>query len=358
MTLDTVFDLASLTKPLATAASVFVLVERGLLQLDAPASLVWPELGQGDKAAITIRQLLTHTAGLMPDTPLEDYRDRATALRGIVERPLVAPPGERFLYSDVGYQILGEIVERQSGLPLDVFATRNLFEPLGMAATRFGLDPTQRPRAAPTERREGRWIRGEVHDPRAAALGGVAGHAGLFSTAADVGRFAAMLLRRGEWEGRRVLATRSVELLTAAEPVPGGRRTPGFDVPDDLIRRTDRTCSRPRHSATAGSPGPAFGSTRNSTDSSCSSAVGCIRMVRARSIAWPVASDRCWSPGSRSPRITRSPRRCPRTSGSRWRLRMRVPRRRTRPPTGHRFVSESTCYRPGTSPFCGGCVSA
>lgn len=243
---DTLFDLASLTKPIATAASLFVLVEQGLVQLDAPVASYWPEFGAAGKEAITLRHLLTHTAGLLPDTPLTDYQNgREAALLEIARRPPSVPPGSRFLYSDVGYQVLGEVIERRAGLPLDVFARQHLFEPLGMTSTCFRPSAAAAARAAPTEPREGREGVGEVHDPRARAMGGVAGHAGLFATAADLGRFASMLLCRGEREGVRVLSRAAVEAMTAPQPVPGGLRTLGWDMATSFSKnRSDLMSTR------------------------------------------------------------------------------------------------------------------
>jgi len=198
MTTDTVFDLASLTKPIATASSIMLLCQQGRLRLDDRVSRHLGEFAGGGKEAITVYQLLTHQGGLTPDNHLDDYADGPRkAWERICGLGLRASPGSRFIYSDVGYIVLGELVRRLTGEDLRAFTRREVFAPLGMNETGFLPDERLRRRAAPTEQREGRWLAGEVHDPRAAALGGVAGHAGLFSTAKDLAVFAQMLLGGG-----------------------------------------------------------------------------------------------------------------------------------------------------------------
>lgn len=233
MTLDTVFDVASLTKPVATATSVMILVERGLVALRDPVVKYLPEFAPegGDREKVTVEQLLTHRAGLPPDDPIELYTGtRPEIFARKYREPLEAPPGTRFRYSDVGYEVLGELVRRVSGEPLDRFAGENIFGPLGMRESHFRpvatsrflgekmdlADPSRPPlsRIAPTERREDRWMRGEVHDPRAYAVGGVAGHAGLFSTADDLSRYCRMILAGGKLGRARILSPLGVEALT------------------------------------------------------------------------------------------------------------------------------------------------
>jgi uncharacterized protein YbbC (DUF1343 family)/CubicO group peptidase (beta-lactamase class C family) len=233
MTVDTVFDVASLTKPVATATSVMILVERGLIALWDPIVKYIPEFAPdgGDREKITVEQLLTHRAGFAPDDPIELYAGTPEEIFARKYRePLESPPGTRFRYSDVGYEVLGELVRRVSGVPLDEFAEREIFRPLGMkdshfrplATSRFlgdrtGLADPLRPalsRVAPTERRDGHWLRGEVHDPRAYALGGVAGHAGLFSTADDLSRWCRMILDGGRLGSTRILSPLGVEAMT------------------------------------------------------------------------------------------------------------------------------------------------
>jgi uncharacterized protein YbbC (DUF1343 family) len=233
MTVDTVFDVASLTKPVVTATSVMMLVERGKIALRDPVVRYLPEFAPdgGDRKNVTVEQLLTHRAGLPPDDPIELYTGtREEIFERKYRQPLEEPPGSRFRYSDVGYEVLGELVRRVSGEPLDRFAEDNIFRPLGMkdshfrpvATSRFlgermgltgpGIPPISR--IAPTERREDRWMRGEVHDPRAYAVGGVAGHAGLFSTADDLSRYCRMILSGGKLGRARVLSALGVEALT------------------------------------------------------------------------------------------------------------------------------------------------
>ena len=231
MTLDTIFDLASLTKPVATATAVLLLAERGRLDLDERVAHYLPEFGKRGKRAITLRDLLTHVSGLPAETPVETYAaGRARALRQIYALAPRATPGQRFIYSDVGYLILEEVIRRASKTDLASFAEREIFRPLGMRETGFRPSADLRPRIAPTEKRNGQWIRGEVHDPRAFRLGGVAGHAGLFSTAADVSRFARMVLGNGALEGTRILSATSLARMLAAHDVPGGIRALGWDI--------------------------------------------------------------------------------------------------------------------------------
>ncbi len=228
MTADTVFDLASLTKPIATATSIMILVERGKISLDTPASKYVPELAA--LPPFTIGQLLIHESGLVADTAQEDYaHGPEEAMRRIAAHKMGAQPGERFLYSDAGFIVLGEIVRRVSGEDLATFASKEIFAPLGMRETTFTPPPPLKARAAPTEQRDGGWMVGDVHDPRAWALGGVAGHAGLFSTADDLARFARAMLGRGELDHQRVFARSTASLLFARQPASLGARTLGWD---------------------------------------------------------------------------------------------------------------------------------
>ncbi len=239
MTRDTVFDLASLTKPVATAAAAMVLVERGKLRLSDRAVALLPELKGNGKDAITVEMLLRHRSGLIPDDPIADYADGPEeAWRKIAALRPVEAPGETFLYSDVGFLILGRIVEKVSGQSLDEFARMTLFDPLGMVDTGFrpvgaagdGQAPVDR--IAPTERDGLRMLRGVVHDPRSRALGGVAGHAGLFGSADDLAVFAQMMLDGGRGPGgRRVLSPLTVRAMVDPASTPiGQRRGLGWDV--------------------------------------------------------------------------------------------------------------------------------
>ncbi|HXG12530.1 MAG TPA: exo-beta-N-acetylmuramidase NamZ domain-containing protein [Gemmataceae bacterium] len=231
MTPDTLFDLASLTKPIATATAVMVLLEQGKLRLSDRVARHWPDFSQGGKERITIEQLLLHTSGLIADNPLRDYQDgREKALERICRLPPTAEPGSRFIYSDVNFIVLGELVGRLSGEPLDAFVRRYIFEPLGMRETMFRPPSELARRVAPTEKHDGDWLRGQVHDPRARLLGGVAGHAGLFATADDLAVYAQMLLNGGEYNGARVLSPAAVRLMTTPRAVPGGLRALGWDM--------------------------------------------------------------------------------------------------------------------------------
>jgi len=231
MTVDTLFDLASLTKPLATASSIAVLAERNSIAIDAPVARYLSELRVPDKNLITLKQLLLHTSGLPRVGPLSQVEGGAASARSrIAAMPLRSAPGRVFEYSDLGYLLLGEVVAQATGTTLDAFASKVLFTPLGMRDTHFFVAPSDLPRTAPTELRNEQVIRGVVDDPRAFRLGGVAGHAGLFSTAADVGRFARMLLNDGELSGVRVLQAQSVRSMTLPRPAGSAVRTLGFDV--------------------------------------------------------------------------------------------------------------------------------
>jgi uncharacterized protein YbbC (DUF1343 family)/CubicO group peptidase (beta-lactamase class C family) len=237
MTLDTIFDLASLTKVIATATSIMMLVERGKVSLSDPVTLYIPEFGKNGKERITVEQLMTHRAGLPPDNEIADYVGVSIdPLKMIYELQPSYEPGSRFVYSDVGYIVAAEIVRRLSGKPIDEFARENVFAPLGMKDTVWGPWVARRgagmlERIAPTERREGRMMRGEVHDPRSYEMGGVAGHAGLFSTAFDVAIYCQMILAKGEYNGARILAPYTIERMLSAHALPTSQmRGIGWDV--------------------------------------------------------------------------------------------------------------------------------
>jgi uncharacterized protein YbbC (DUF1343 family)/CubicO group peptidase (beta-lactamase class C family) len=242
MTRDTIFDMASLTKPVVTATAVMLLLEEGFIRLDDPIVRSLPELDNHGKGQITIEHLLRHRAGLVPDNPLNDYEQGPEAAwKKIAELGLVAPAGEQFVYSDVGFIILGKLVERVSGKSLDEFARERIFQTTGMRDAHFrpqsllatGRLPSN-DRIAPTERESagGPMLRGTVHDPRARALGGVAGHAGLFATADDLAIFAQTLLRGGVAPGgRRLMSPLAVRAMYDPGNTPAGqRRGLGWDV--------------------------------------------------------------------------------------------------------------------------------
>src|ERR1700730_780320 len=203
MTVDTIFDLASLTKVIATTTAVMQLEEQGRVRLNDPVVKYIPEFGQNGKGDITVRDLLTHYSGFAPDidlTPAFTSRDTAYSLP--FAATAVAPPETRFIYSDTNFIVLAALVERISGVPLDSYCAQNIFVPLGMSRTRFLPPADWISQIAPTEYDEQKqMLRGVVHDPRARRMGGVAGHAGLFSTADDLAKFAQALL-----DGGRVLS--------------------------------------------------------------------------------------------------------------------------------------------------------
>jgi len=233
---DIVFDLASLTKPIATATSIMLLFEQGKLKPSDPVAKYLPAFRRKETERITIEQLLTHTSGFIADNPVADYGDGVPkSWERLFALTPVAPPGSKFTYSDMNYVFLGKIVETVSQTPLDVFAHKNIFAPLGMNETAYKPQGKLKERAAPAELRAGAWMVGEVHDPRAFALGGVAGHAGLFSTADDLAVYAQMLLSAGSYDGKQILKSNTVKEMTAPRKVPlaGGKtglRTYGWDM--------------------------------------------------------------------------------------------------------------------------------
>ena len=231
MQLDTVFDMASLTKPIATATSVMTLVERGEVDLEAPIATYIPEFGANGKDKITVKQLLTHNGGLIPDNELEDYvNGPEEAFQKIYALGTYVDPGTEFVYTDVGFIVLAELVHRMTGKNIHEYSQEVIFAPLGMTETGYLPVASLRARAAVTQERDGRPMRGEVHDPRAWAMGGIAGHAGLFSTARDLAKYAQMLINDGTWRGVRVLNPETVRLMRAPVQVSSGLRTLGWDM--------------------------------------------------------------------------------------------------------------------------------
>ncbi len=234
MTENTIFDLASLTKVVATTTSVMKLVEEGRIRLNEPVSQFIPEFARYGKGGIQIRHLLTHTSGLRPDLELDiEFHGADEAIRRAIEEAPTAQPGERFVYSDINFFLLGDIVRRVSGERLDRYAKAQIFDPLGMTETTFLPPDSWRSRIAPTEACTTlAWpcgpstglgagvpgvpfLRGVVHDPTARRMDGVAGHAGLFSTAADLSRFCRMLLGGGRLGAARILAPATVARMTS-----------------------------------------------------------------------------------------------------------------------------------------------
>ena len=245
MTEGTIFDLASLTKVVATTTAVLQLLEQGKLGLEVPVAHYWPEFATHGKARITLRQLLTHTSGLAPDLDLtKQWSGRKVALRLLANEVPVAPPDTRYIYSDLNFIVLGEVVRRVSRLPLDVYCLQHIFRPLGMTATSFRPPRSWREVIAPTESRRGHVLRGEVHDPTADRMGGVAGHAGLFSTAADLTRFAQALLRDevSDVGGStfRLLRPETIALMTQPNRVaPHAARGLGWDLAAPFVANRD-----------------------------------------------------------------------------------------------------------------------
>lgn len=231
MTIDTVFDLASLTKPIATATSVMVLIQQGRIDVNAAVATYLPDFAANGKDKISVRHLLTHTAGLIADNSIKDYSGTPEqSLANIMALKPNAEPGEEFTYSDVGFIVLGELVKKVSGKNVHEFSQDAIYAPLGMSETGYLPGDALRARAAVTEQREDRWMQGEVHDPRAYALGGIAGHAGLFSTADDLSRYAVMMLNGGRSGDTEILNPPTFELMTTAVDVPRGRRALGWDA--------------------------------------------------------------------------------------------------------------------------------
>jgi CubicO group peptidase (beta-lactamase class C family) len=237
---DTLFDVASLTKVLATAPAIMILVERGQLKLDAAVTNYLPEFAPNGKEGITVKHLLTHTSGLRAGLggPPELTNYTAAIKLACRETP-TAPPGTLFRYSDINFIILGELVNRVSGKPLNEFALEEIYRPLKMSQTMFLPPKSERSRIAPTEVSGNRPLRGEVHDPTARRMGGVAGHAGLFSTVADTARFARMILNGGELDGVRILKKESIALMTSVQSPASvnARRGLGWDIDSGYSRR-------------------------------------------------------------------------------------------------------------------------
>ncbi len=231
MTVDTIFDLASLTKPFGTTLAVMGLVERGAIKLDAPLGRYLKEFRDKQYDEITIKRLLTHSAGLVAYPPNGAVSTGfPSAASAIAKLPLDYPPGSAFQYSDTGFILLAEAVRRVSGTSLDRYLEKTVFRPLGLNDTSFHPKAGALGRVAPTEFVNGVLLRGEVHDQRARLLGGVAGHAGMFSTSADLSRLIRMLLNRGTLDGHRIFEAATVKEMWEPAPDSGGSRALGWDV--------------------------------------------------------------------------------------------------------------------------------
>ncbi len=231
----TIYDLASLTKVVGLTTACMILVDEGKLALDAPVRRYLPEFRGAGKDQVAIRHLLTHSSGLPAWRQLYAEADsRATALWIVNTTPLDMPPGKTYVYSDLGAIVLTEVVERITGGSLDAFLDARVFRPLRMPATRFLPPESWRGRIAPTENDTSfrhRMLRGEVHDENAGRLGGVSGHAGLFSNALDLSRFAAMLLNGGSWDTLQLVRSETVAEFTRRQDLPpGSTRALGWDT--------------------------------------------------------------------------------------------------------------------------------
>lgn len=223
---STLYDLASLTKVIATTTAIMILVDRGAVVLDAPVTTYVPEFGGAATAGITVRQLLTHTSGLRADLPIDTIRaapDGDALLRAVYRETPRAPPGTRVTYSDLNAVLLGEIVRRASGALLDVFTAREITGPLSLTQTRFRPSRDVLARTAPTGMWRGHAIAGVVNDPTGDKLGGVSGNAGLFSCARDIARFAQFILRPGRGpDGRVLVRAETIRAFTARQAYFGG----------------------------------------------------------------------------------------------------------------------------------------
>ena len=229
---QTIYDLASLTKVVGTTTAAMILYDEGRLSLDAPVSSILPAFGGGLKDRVTVRMLLTHHSGLPAGKELWRMAlNRQQAKDIVLASQLICNPGDCFVYSDLGADVLGWVVEAVAGQSLDALLAERVFGPLGMSDTRFNPAATLQSRIAPTEVSPPRGypLRGEVHDENAFALGGVAGHAGLFSTASDLAVFAEMMLNGGVYDGVRIVSDTTVARFTART---AGTRALGWDTAD------------------------------------------------------------------------------------------------------------------------------
>lgn len=225
----TIYDLASLTKVVATTTAIMILYDEGKIRLDDPVRRYLPSFSGGLKNRVTIRMLLEHRSGLPADRELwRTAHSPAQARRQVIATHLYSRPGARYIYSDLGADVLGFIVERVSGEPLDRFVAERVFEPLGMHDTEFRPAASLDARIAPTNPK---LPPGAVNDANARALGSVAGHAGLFSTASDLAIFAQMMLNGGTYDGVRILSDSAVKLFTTRAP-HAGTRALGWDTCD------------------------------------------------------------------------------------------------------------------------------
>ena len=229
---DTIYDAASLTKVVATTPAVLLLHERGKLSIDDPVRKYLPAFTGGGRDQVTLRHLLTHTSGLRPDISLAGWNGHAECIAKCIAEKLRSKPGEKFRYSDINFQLLDEIIRRVTNRRLDLFCEKEIFGPLKMIDTGYNPSLEKCSRVAPTTVTNGKALQGIVHDPRARKTEGVAGHAGLFTTAPDLARYSKMLLQGGKLDGTRLFKPETVKLMTTVQ-TPSAlslRRGLGWDI--------------------------------------------------------------------------------------------------------------------------------
>jgi len=229
---NTIYDAASLTKVVATTPAVLLLHERGNISINDTVKKYLPEFNGDGRDKVTLQHLLTHTSGLRPDISLTGWKGHAECIAKCVAEKLRSKPGEQFKYSDINFQLLDEIIRRVTGQRLDVFCEKEIFKPLKMTDTGYNPSASKHNRVAPTAITDGKVLQGIVHDPRARKTEGVAGHAGLFTTAPDLARYAKMLLQEGELDGVRLFKPETVKLMTTVQ-TPSAlsvRRGLGWDI--------------------------------------------------------------------------------------------------------------------------------
>ena len=223
--IDAIYDSASLTKVVATTPAIMLLVEQGLVEIDALASTYLDNFENRGKEAITIRHLMTHTSGLKPGIPLtiemngvsKGWTGYEMAIALAKSEEVQHPPGTEFIYSDINFILLGEIVQQLTGQRLEDFTRESVFQPLGMKDTVYLPSPNLRYRTAPTKWWDGKMQRGAPNNPICRRTGGVHGHAGMFTTAADLARYCRMILNKGELDGFRFLQPETIRLMTSAQ---------------------------------------------------------------------------------------------------------------------------------------------
>ena len=249
---DTLYDLASLTKVVVTTTLSMILVDEGKLDLDARVHAFFPAFSGPAKERVTVRHLLTHSGGLQWWAPLyKEVQGKTAYLGRIVAMDLAYEPGAKTVYSDLGIILLGDILERVSGTGFEALARQRVLQPLAMKDARYRPSAQLEDRIAPTENDpwRGRVVRGEVHDENALALGGVAPHAGLFSTAPDLAHLAQALLDGGTFGGRRIVSRATVELFTERAGIPVSSRALGWDTPTDESGQRSSTPGQPGYSS-------------------------------------------------------------------------------------------------------------